>query len=82
MGGCIRDKFEETGIGALKTDWKRHGRMLWRQVGEDVKGCSRQIGGNMKGCIRDKLKETVNDALKTDWRRHGRTYIGDKLEET
>ena len=74
MEGCIRYKLEETEKGALKTDWKRHGRMLWRQVGEDVKGCRRQIGGNMKGCIRDKLKETVNDASRTDWRRHGRMH--------
>ena len=74
MEGCIRDKFEETGKGALKTDGKKHGGMLWRQVGEDVKGCRRQIGGNRKGCIRDKLKETVNDALRTDWRRHGRMH--------
>ena len=55
MEECIRDKFEETGKGALKTDGKKHGRMLWRHVGEEVKVCRRQIGGNRKGCIRDKL---------------------------
>ena len=43
--------------------------MLWRQVGEDVKGCRRQIKGNMKGHIRDKLEETWKDA-------------GNRLEET
>ena len=73
MEGYVRDKFEETGKGGLKTDWKRHGRMLWRQVGEDVKGCRRQIG------------ETWKEALQTfdgDTRRHWKGIQGDTLNET
>ena len=85
MEECISDTFEETGKGALKTDGKKHGRMLWRHVGEDVKVCRRLIGGNRKGCIRDKLHLHYKHLKETQGnigRRHWKGIQGDTWKET
>ena len=73
MKGCIRDKLKETVNDALRTDWRRHGRMHWRQIRGNLNGCRRQIGETWKEALQTFEGDTRRhrkETLKGDTRRH------------